>query len=182
MAKAPNCKTNWGGSRQFSGVRLLPAGFGGWRDAWALRMAVILIVDDEIMVIRFARLALEQAEHTVHTADSGMEAWRLANETKRFDVLIVDHWIPPDTGRAIAERVLGTHPKAKVMHISGYPREHLEEHGWFLPGAAFLGKPFRMREIQESVELCLRLTFKLKPAWRSTYALGVPCAGLEDAE
>jgi DNA-binding NtrC family response regulator len=118
-------------------------------------MAVILIVDDEIMVIRFARVALERAKHTVHTADSGVEAWRLAMVTERFDVLIVDHWIPPDTGRAIAERVLVRHPKAKVMHISGYPREHLEDHGWFLPGAAFLGKPFRVHEIQESVAALL---------------------------
>jgi two-component system, response regulator PdtaR len=100
-------------------------------------MAVILIVDDEIMVINFARMALERVEHTVHTAASGEEAWRLAMVTERFDVLIVDHWIPPDTGRAIAERVLGKHPKAKVMHISGYPRQHLEDHGCFLPGAAF---------------------------------------------
>jgi len=72
-----------------------------------------------------------------------------------LDAMIVDYWIAPESGRAIAERVRGRHPKVKVMHISGYPREHLDARGWFFPGAAFLGKPFGIEQIQESVAALL---------------------------
>ena len=118
-------------------------------------MAIILVVDDELIVIQVARMALEQAEHTVHTADSGEAAYRLAGTTVSLDLIIVDHWIPPDTGRTIAERVLQEHPTAKVMNISGYPREHLEDPGYLIFGAAFLGKPFRIRQLRESVAALL---------------------------
>lgn len=121
-------------------------------------MAVILLVDDEEIVIRIATTALKRAGHTVHTAKSGAEADRIAAELCQIDVLIVDHRIhgvaksaEPENGRAIAERLVRKHRDVKVMHISGYPREHLDAEGGFFPGAAYLPKPFTLEQIQDSV-------------------------------
>ena len=118
-------------------------------------MAVIVVVDDEVIVIQVVRMALEHVGHTIHTASSGTEADRIAATIHHMDVLIVDHWIPPETGRVIAERLLRRHTTARVMHISGYPREHLEAEGNFFPGASFLAKPFRIEQMQESVAMLL---------------------------
>lgn len=114
-------------------------------------MAQILLVDDEELVVRVASMALTRAGHTVHAAQSGAEADRIAAELSHIDVLIVNHRITPENGRAIAERLLTTHPGTKVMHISGYPRAHMEAEGSFLPGAAYLSKPFTFQQVQDSV-------------------------------
>jgi DNA-binding response OmpR family regulator len=118
-------------------------------------MAVILLVDDEEMVIRVVTTALKRAGHMMHTARSGAEADRIAAEISELDVLIVNHRVAPENGRAIAERLLRTHRDAKVLHTSGYPREHLEQEGSFLPGAAYLAKPFTFRQVQDSVAAIL---------------------------
>ena len=46
------------------------------------------------------------------------------------------------TGRQVAERIRQSRPGMRVLQISGYQQEQLEEQGELLPGAAFLGKPF----------------------------------------
>lgn len=114
-------------------------------------VAAILIVDDEAPVIHVARAALERAGHKVYTASSGAEAHAFARAIPRVDVLIVDHRIPPDRGRDIAERLLVFHPGVRVVHMSGYSLEDLETEGSLTPGAAFLPKPFTIQQIQDVV-------------------------------
>ena len=118
-------------------------------------MATVLIVDDEQVVIHIARIALERAGHKVFAANSGEEAELLSAEIERIDVLIVNHRVPPYTGREIAERLLQAHPTARVVHISGYPRQHLESEGGLTPGSSFLPKPFTIRQIQDHVSSIL---------------------------
>jgi hypothetical protein len=43
------------------------------------------------------------------------------------------------------------HRDAKVMHISGYPRAHLDAEGSLFPGASYLPKPFTLQQMQDSV-------------------------------
>jgi two-component system, cell cycle sensor histidine kinase and response regulator CckA len=118
-----------------------------------LIMGIILVVDDEALVLKFVRLALERAAHTVITAFSGAEAFAMVSKLARVDVLIVDHSLSPDAGRDVAERLLLTYPEMKVMHISGWPQEHVEQEGSLVPGAAFLAKPFTLSQVQDAVAL-----------------------------
>lgn len=114
-------------------------------------MAVILVVDDEDVVITLTRATLERAGHRIYTAKSGGEGEKLAAELPVIDVLIVDHGVPPDNGRQIAERLVAVRPQMKVMQFSGYPQEYLAREGQLFPGAAFLHKPFRPKELQDEV-------------------------------
>jgi len=118
-------------------------------------MAAILVVDDDDLVVRVAGLARERAGHRVVSASSGAEAFKVAASMKHIDVLIVDHRIPPDLGRDIAERLLVNHTEMKVMHISGWARQQLEAEGSLTPGAAFLSKPFTVSKIQTAVAALL---------------------------
>jgi two-component system, cell cycle sensor histidine kinase and response regulator CckA len=108
-------------------------------------ITTILVVDDEPVVVAVARMTLEHAGYCVVTASSGAEASEAAAKLERVDVLLVDHRIPPDRGRDIADRLLRTHPAMRVMQFSGWAREHLEAEGSLTPGAAFLAKPFTSR-------------------------------------
>jgi CheY-like chemotaxis protein len=120
-------------------------------------MAQVLIVDDEDIVTSVVRRALEKIGHKIRTANSGREADRIAAQLNRVDVLITNHHVPPETGREIAERLLRTHPEAKVVHVSGYPREFLESEGGLTPGSSFLQKPFGISQIQRLVSSILAL-------------------------
>jgi len=114
-------------------------------------VATVLVVDDEEMVTRVACAVLERVGHTVFVAGSGEEAELLAEGTDRIDVIIVDHRAPPSSGREIAEHVLRKHPKARVIHTSGYPRMVLESEGGLTPGSSFLPKPFTTAQIRSHV-------------------------------
>jgi DNA-binding NtrC family response regulator len=113
-------------------------------------MASILVVDNEPIVVQVAEAALKRAGHSVVAVSSGREALRAAAGME-IEILIVNHRIEPETGRAIAERLLPAHPEMKVIHISGVSRDQLEEEGSLTPGASFLAKPFTAARIQETV-------------------------------
>jgi two-component system cell cycle sensor histidine kinase/response regulator CckA len=119
-------------------------------------MGIILVVDDDVLVLKFARLALERATHTVITALSAAEAFARVAKLARVDTLIVDHSLSPATGRDVAKRLLLIYPEMKVMHISGWPREHVEQEGSLIPGAAFLSKPFTAAQMRDAVALLAR--------------------------
>ncbi len=120
-------------------------------------MAVILVIDDEETVIYLTRATLERAGYSIHTASTGDEGEIIAATLPVIDLLIVDHGVPPDSGVYIAERLVRDRPQMKVMQFSGYPRECLEREGKLIPGAAFLPKPFRPKQLQETVETLLAL-------------------------
>jgi DNA-binding NtrC family response regulator len=132
-------------------------------------MATVLIVDDEEMVIRVARKALELVGHKVCVANSRREADQVAKKMDHIDVLIVNHCVPPDSGRSIAEDLLRTHPEARVMHVSGYPRSVLESEGSLTPGSSFLAKPFGITQIQNHVSSILSM-----PAPAARYVVAHP--------
>lgn len=110
------------------------------------------------MIARIIFLSLQQDGHDIRVALSGSEAIVAAQSVQRLDLLIVDHSMPPDRGRALAENVLLDHPAMKVMHVSGYPRNYLEEDGGFTPGAGFIQKPFTPQKIREVVSRILDVT------------------------
>jgi hypothetical protein len=43
----------------------------------------------------------------------------------------------------------------RVIHISGYPRAQLEQEGSVMPGAAYLAKPFTVRQLRDCVAALL---------------------------
>jgi CheY-like chemotaxis protein len=70
------------------------------------------------------------------TARSAAEAFAAVEKLARVDVLIVDHSLTPDRGRDVAERLLLKYPEMKIMHISGWLQEQMQEEGSLTPGAA----------------------------------------------
>lgn len=118
-------------------------------------MAVILVVDDEEFVIYLTRVTLERIGHKIYTARSGEAGeWRAAT-LPVLDLLIVDHGIPPDGGRQLAERLTQARPGLKVMQFSGYPEEYLRREEKLMPGAVFLHKPFLPKQLQQIVTALL---------------------------
>ena len=104
----------------------------------------VLLVEDEDAVRRLARLTLESHGFTVLDAHSPGDALLLAEQHPgTIDLLVTDVIMPGMSGRELAERLLRSRPGLKVLYMSGYSDDILDERGALGPGmVAFLPKPF----------------------------------------
>jgi DNA-binding NtrC family response regulator len=115
----------------------------------------ILLVEDQPLVRKAVRGALEDAGFGVTEAADGEEGLTAARQSA-YDLAIVDIWMPKVDGIAFLKEVRGIHPDMPVIIISGggpsAPLEvkaHLAQaHG----AQAVLFKPFEDDELLAVVE------------------------------
>jgi CheY-like chemotaxis protein len=124
-----------------------------------LGVATILVVDDQTDIGPLAKDMLEPAGHAVlHTTDP-LEALRWARQpTADMALLLVDAVMPAMGGRELARHILALRPTLKVIIMSGYEVEDIQDSGW-----PFLQKPFAMKTLKETVVSELR---RRPPQWR----------------
>jgi CheY-like chemotaxis protein len=81
-------------------------------------MALVLVVDDEEPIREILREALENAGHTVLTANDGREALRLYH-AQQPDVVITDIVMPRRSGIDLVLELSRLTPRPTVIAISG---------------------------------------------------------------
>ena len=109
-------------------------------------MRTILFADDMEEVRAISCAALQQQGYIVLAARDGFEALSLAREHRDpIDLLITDVMMPKLGGPDLLRALKDCHPEARVLFISGYAADELDE------GASFLGKPFTPRELLRRV-------------------------------
>jgi len=120
-------------------------------------VASILVIDDDRAVLSTIKLLLERAAHSVEAVDNSQAGLRLL-ETQRFDLLIVDIFMPGMDGFETMRLVHQSRPEMPVIVISGQQFHSASEPGPdFLYMATKLGavsslqKPFRPRELLAAV-------------------------------
>ena len=102
----------------------------------------ILLVEDEELVQRLARGVLERLGYTVLTARRGDDALRLVEAGAAFDLLLTDVILPGLDGPNLYGRAKALKPELKVVFMSGYTDNLLEEKGLGAAKGRFLQKPF----------------------------------------
>jgi two-component system, cell cycle sensor histidine kinase and response regulator CckA len=104
----------------------------------------VLLVEDDAVVRRFVREALELSGYAVTEAGLPSDALRLAEE-RHFDLVLTDIVMPEMNGRQLADRVAELRPRARILFTSGYPRDPVDAE------AAFLQKPYTVDELVRKV-------------------------------
>ena len=70
--------------------------------------------------------------------------------------MLTDVVLPGASGRAIARLVVADRPSVRVLYMSGYMENAVDQHGVLEPGLAFIQKPFSgealVRKIREVVD------------------------------
>ena len=130
---------------------LIPTGDSS-QDQLASGNETVLVVEDELAILKFVRTALQRQGYTVVEATSAEDALLLAASRERhLHLLLTDLVMPNMNGRDLYEKVATLHPGIKVILMSGYsadvPRrsDHVEEN------VPFLHKPFSMKQLSEKV-------------------------------
>jgi PAS domain S-box-containing protein len=104
----------------------------------------ILLVEDEAVVREMVGMVLRELGYKVHEAANGEEALLVIerNGKQNIDLLITDLVMPRMGGKELASRMQVSHPKTKILFISGYTGELVVRQGELAPDTDFLQKPF----------------------------------------
>jgi DNA-binding NarL/FixJ family response regulator len=114
----------------------------------------ILIVDDEFDMRKILTDCLQHQGYETFTACNGQEALALAT-AHPLDLALIDVWMPPPAGMALAAQLQALQPHVKVIIITAHGS--IEQATEALRGGAFhyLEKPLRMRRLVETVKEAL---------------------------
>ncbi len=82
-------------------------------------MPSILVVDDDVMMLRYLRTVLECEFYQVTTAASGVEALQELRRRPLPDVVFMDLVMPGMDGLETLERLRKIAPSLKVIMLSG---------------------------------------------------------------
>jgi CheY-like chemotaxis protein len=84
-----------------------------------MRMASILVIDDDRAVLATVKILLERNAHTVEAIDNSRAGLKLF-ETQKFDLLIVDIFMPGMDGFETMNLVRQSRPEVPIIVMSGH--------------------------------------------------------------
>ena len=116
----------------------------------------ILLVEDEDAVRSLVETILTADGYKILVANSPAQAVEICGAfSGAIDVLLTDVVMPEMSGPELAEELLALRPDLKVIYMSGYAGEHLDEEGVSAEGASLLQKPFTAAALEEKIRQTL---------------------------
>ena len=113
----------------------------------------ILLVEDEPMVRRLARTALERAGYVVLEAPNGVQALEIWAEHRPSIRLLMTDLVMPGgvSGSDLATRLQADEPNLRVLFTSGYSADIAGRDPPLVDGQNFVQKPYRLAKLLEIV-------------------------------
>lgn len=117
----------------------------------------ILVVDDDIAILRLNAEALKRHGFEVDAAADGAAAWQALNN-EEYDLLITDNRMPNVTGVELIKKVRSAHMALPVIMATGvWPGEEMTLYPWLQPVATLL-KPYDIKQLLVTVREVLHAT------------------------
>jgi CheY-like chemotaxis protein len=133
-----------------------PAESDALRAERRVHRGAILVVEDEPLVRELVRSVLVAAGHDVRTAESAEQALHaVEHSTAPPDVLLSDVVMPGLSGPQLVERLRRTHPRLKVVFMSGYAEGKVGSVPLADAYTHFVQKPFKPAALLELLERVL---------------------------
>ena len=112
----------------------------------------VLIVEDEEIVRELVCQVLSEHGYDVLCAPNGAEAMQMsADHRGRIALLVTDVVMPQMGGLELSRRLTALRPDLKVLYVSGYSEDDMNEQGVLSPDVEFLEKPFTPQAITKKV-------------------------------
>lgn len=111
----------------------------------------ILIVEDNELVARFAKRALELRGYTVVVANDAREGLAYVT-SKRPDLILSDVIMPGISGPQMIEKLEASGVRLPVVFMSGYTDDHLATLGLDTSAVTLIRKPFSKDGLTEAIE------------------------------
>jgi two-component system cell cycle sensor histidine kinase/response regulator CckA len=112
----------------------------------------VLVVEDENLVRKLVRTILESRGYFVLDAQGGEEAFCVCkSHIGPIHVLVTDVVMPKMKGTEVADRLRSIYPEMKVLYMSGYTADTVDQKGGIATGIQFLQKPFAPLDLVNKV-------------------------------
>jgi CheY-like chemotaxis protein/two-component sensor histidine kinase len=112
----------------------------------------ILLVEDEEMVRRLARMVLQRQGYHILETSGAQEAIALCRGHEGpIDLLLTDVVMPGMNGKALLQALLPMRPSLKVLFMSGYTENVIAHHGVLDAGTNFIQKPFSVDALSRKI-------------------------------
>jgi len=116
--------------------------------------AKILVIDDELVVLKSCHRILSEEGYAVQTVQTGVEGLqRLKNE--KFDIILTDLMMPEISGMEILKRTMESYPGTIVIMITGYSTVQTAVEAIKLGATDYIPKPFTPDELLNAVNKAL---------------------------
>ncbi len=123
--------------------------------ATSAKMAEILIVEDDEVIMGTLAYNLSRGGFGVNQATTGADALRLARKL-RPDLILLDIMLPGESGIEVCERIRERDPSVVIVMITAKDSEEDKVRGFEAGADDYVTKPFGMKE------LAARITANLK--------------------
>jgi two-component system KDP operon response regulator KdpE len=120
-----------------------------------VKRPLVLIVDDEPVVLRALRVALEAQDYAVVATLNGEDALaRITNGA--FDLVLLDLGLPGLSGFEVISRVRVLFPVLPIIVLSAQGEDAVKVEALDLGADDYVSKPFSVRELLARVRVALR--------------------------
>ena len=117
----------------------------------------ILLVEDEDGVRRLMHRLLEREGYQLLSARNAEDAEQMAGVYRNdIHLLVTDVVMPGMSGPQLADMLKPRHPVMKVLFVSGYRHDALDQKGLLGAGVQILAKPFPPAQFLRQVQLLLK--------------------------
>lgn len=152
-------------------------------------MANILLVEDEINLLRMTQMMLTHAGHTVKGLSKGVEAIRDIEESPYplpYDIVMTDYRLNDVTGLDVLKAVKKKDPATQVLLVTAYATTATAVEAMRSGAYDYIEKPFRRDEILPLIEKAAQRAIELKasalPRIQDAETEGLPnCIGVSRA-
>jgi DNA-binding response OmpR family regulator len=112
----------------------------------------VLIVDDEVLLARTLANALRDIGWEAVTADSAESAAVRLFPHHRFDVVVLDHRLPGESGVSLLERMRAERDMTPAILMTAYETASMRSRAIELSASGFFRKPFDLGELLDRLE------------------------------
>jgi DNA-binding NtrC family response regulator len=115
----------------------------------------ILVVDDDVELLKALRKVLSKDEYDVATASSAVEAMAQMGGDSRFDLVITDLSMPGESGISLLKKIRQQSPQTRVVMLTAFGDWSNYGEAMALGASEFLSKPINTEELLQCVHRTL---------------------------
>ena len=115
----------------------------------------VMVVDDEAIVGKRLKPALEKEGYVVEVFGDGEEAVGRLKE-QEFDIVVTDIRMERVDGMQLLEHVVANTPRTKVILITGYATVELAREALLKGAFDFIAKPFKPADLRAVIRKATR--------------------------
>ena len=122
----------------------------------------ILLVDDEVQLVRVMQQMLERLGYHVTARTSSVEALEaFCHQPEEFDLVITDQTMPNMTGAELAQEIMGIRSDIPVILFTGFSEVISEEKAKAMGIREYIMKPVITRDLAKAIRRVLEEPFGL---------------------